>query len=109
MVIITDGCKGVGCLHAYVSKVAGGMEEFVPAGEESLSSLEHPNFGPLVAPFIKGDWASQAGQIAFIPGKDGAVVGVSYSLWNGVPVREHQGAMSMGYTHTVFKVHNVSS
>lgn len=113
MVIITDGCKGTGCLHAYISKVAGDMEEFVPAEEQSLSVLEHPSFGPVVAPFVKGDWASQAGQIAFIPDKDGAIVGVSYSLWNGVPIREHREyhgkfAMSMGYTHTVYRVHNIS-
>ena len=89
------------------------MEEFVPAEEQSLSVLEHPSFGPVVAPFVKGDWASQAGQIAFIPDKDGAIVGVSYSLWNGVPIREHREyhgkfAMSMGYTHTVYRVHNIS-
>jgi hypothetical protein len=85
------------------------MEEFVPAEEASLSDLEHPSFGPVVAPFVKGDWAVQAGQIAFIPDARGDVVGVSYTLWNGVPVREHREwhgkfAMSMGYTHTVYNL-----
>eukprot|EP01044_Picomonas_judraskeda_P026237 COSAG03_NODE_7889_length_860_cov_1.044678_2_plen_121_part_00 len=39
MVIITDGCKGTGCLHAYISKVAGDMEEFVPAEEQVAWAL----------------------------------------------------------------------
>ena len=76
MVIITDGCKGAGCLHAYLSSTAGNMTSFVSATEGSLSALEHPSFGP-VGSFIKGDWASQAGQIAFIPDQNGDVAGVS--------------------------------
>ena len=56
---------------AYLSKTAGNMTSFVAAEEASLSTLEHPSFGP-VGSFIKGDWASQAGQIAFIPAANGA-------------------------------------
>ena len=57
--------------------------------------------------------ASAAGQIGFIPGADGHVTGVTYSLWNGVKVLEHYAyhgvvKMSMGYTHTVFNI-NVST
>ena len=108
MVLITDGCKGAGCLHAYISKTAGDMENFVAAAQPSLSASEHPPFG---APgsLTKGDWASAAGQIGWIPNAEGEVVGVTYSLWNGVRVQEQREwhgkrTMSMGYTHTVYNV-----
>ena len=111
MVIITDGCKGVGCLHAYISKGAGNMVEFAAAAEPSISPAEHPPFGP-PGSFIKGDWASDAGQIGFIPDADGNVAGVTYSLWNGDHSvhrqRDGKFAMSGGYTHTVFRF-NVST
>jgi hypothetical protein len=63
----------------------------------------------MTAPFVTGDFAKDAGQIAFIPGADGNVKGVSYTLWNGDYVkekREYHGhyAMSMGYTHTVYNI-----
>ena len=53
---------------AYLSRTAGNMTSFVAAEEASLSTLEHPSFGP-TGSFIKGDWASQ---IAFIPAENGA-------------------------------------
>ena len=110
MVLITDGAPaagGFGALHAYISKTAGDMENFVAAKQSWIT--EHPPFGSMSAPYIKGDFAKDAGQIAFIPDGGGNVVGVSYTLWNGVPVkekREYHGkfAMSMGYTHTVYNV-----
>ena len=108
MVIITDGCKGAGCLHAYVSKTAGDMQNFVAATQPSLSPAEHPPFGP-PGSFVKGDWASDAGQIGFVPDAKGNVAAVTYSLWNGDLVREKREyhgkyAMSGGYTHTVFHI-----
>jgi hypothetical protein len=108
MVIITDGCKGAGCLHAYVSKTAGDMQNFVATTRPSLTPAEHPPFGS-PGSLTKGDWASQAGQIGFIPGADGNVTGVTFSLWNGEHVREKREyhgryAMSMGYTHTVYSL-----
>ena len=65
-VIITDGCAGAGCLHAYISKTPGSMVNFVAATQPGLSAAEHPPFGP-AGSFVNGDWASDAGQIGFIP------------------------------------------
>ena len=112
MVIITDGCAGVGCLHAYISKTPGDMTNFVAATQPGLGPAEHPLFGP-PGSITKGDWASDAGQIGFIPDAADNVVGVTYSLWNGDRFRAHREyhgrfAMTGGYTHTVYRL-NVST
>lgn len=100
-VIITDGCAGAGCLHAYISKSPGDMTHFVAATQPGLSAAEHPPFGP-AGSFVKGDWASDAGQIGFIPDAKDNIVGVTYSVWNGDRIREKREyhgkyAMSGGY------------
>lgn len=101
MVLVTDGSPApAGEVHAYVSATPGNMSHFVPAAEQWIT--EHPPYGP-TGSMTKGDWASAAGQIGFIPAANGAVVRVSYSLWTGVYVRGKY-AMSMGYSHTVFNM-----
>ena len=101
MVLVTDGSPApAGEVHAYVSANPGNMSHFVPAAEQWIT--EHPPYGAKGS-LTKGDWASAAGQIGFIPAANGSVVGVTYSLNTGVYVREHR-EMSMGYTHTVFNM-----
>ena len=63
MVLITDGCAGTRCLHAYVS-VGPNMTQFVAAAEPSLSAAGHPPLGPSGREDkkVQGDWASDAGK-----------------------------------------------
>jgi hypothetical protein len=51
-VLIADGGPG-GSLHAYISKAAGDMQNFVAAKQASLAT--HPNTSSVVT---KGDWAN---------------------------------------------------
>lgn len=54
------------------------MENFVPATQPSIIGVSStPDPGP-AGSLIKGDWASAAGQIGFIPDALGNVVGVTY-------------------------------
>ena len=54
------------------------MENFVPATQPSIIGVgSTPDPGP-AGSLIKGDWASAAGQIGFIPDALGNVVGVTY-------------------------------
>lgn len=88
MVLITDGGPGW-CLHAYVSAVGGGMEEFIAAEQPCLAT--HPASGGGV-----GDWAEI--QIAFVPAANGSVTSVGYTLWDAA-VAKNGGH---GYTMTVY-------
>ena len=65
MVIITDGGRPYQ-LHAYVSKTAGSMTEFVASSVQGLGPSMTPPLGQ--AP---GMWANY--QIAFFPAADGEV------------------------------------
>jgi hypothetical protein len=89
MVLITDGGPGW-CLHAYVSATPGDMENFVAADQPCLAAHPPPGAG-------KGDWANI--QIAFVPGLNGSVHSVGYTLWDGVPVRNTSAG---GYTMTLY-------
>lgn len=94
MVIITDGGPGFG-LHAYMSKSPGDMVNFVAAKQPLIT--EHPS----ATGMRPGQWA--ASQIGFVPDADGAITGVSFSLYTDAKVySQRHRMMELGYTHTIY-------
>ena len=100
MVLITDGCSGGGCLHAYVSKQPGSMTDFVASSTPTLTV--HP---PWSESNVKGSWANS--QIAFFTDKHGAVVSVGYTLWGSNPVKSRRSP-AFGMSMTVFSLSNIT-
>ena len=110
MILVTDGGAANTALSCFISAPGSSsdddssMLQFVPASPDVL--LTHPAANA-TAP-TEGMWAPAfgRGQVAFIPGRGGRVMGVSYSLWTGqgVPTPHDPDHKWLGYTHTVFKL-----
>ena len=97
MMLLPDGGPGQS-LTPFVAPSMEFDQGFMPTTPSEL--LEHPPGGKGQAP-KKGEWAASE-QIAFIPDSKGDVVGVAYTVWNGVPVQVGKKT-SMGYSMVVYR------